>query len=127
MIFLRQIYKILLTSLVAASTTWAPQDKCRQQGRMTQKILRGVKYPLLQQCHRLFIANPKKKLKVPHRWWPMQSFTHKMIKMKHSNKIKLTEQKKGKVQEISEAKIPLYRHFGRTSGQSELATWTAFD
>jgi hypothetical protein len=50
-----------------------------------------------------------------------------MIKVKHYNKIKLTEEEKGMVQKSSEAKIPLYRHFGRTSGQSELAMWTAFD
>jgi hypothetical protein len=65
MIFLRKTYKILVTTLVAASTTWAPPDECRQQGGMTQKVLRVVTYPLLQLCLRLIIAYPKKNIKSP--------------------------------------------------------------
>jgi hypothetical protein len=47
--------------------------------------------------------------------------------MKHTNQIKLTEEEKWEVQIFSEAKVSFYRHFGRISGQSKLATWTAFD
>jgi hypothetical protein len=65
MIFLRRTYKILLTSLVAASTTGSPPDKCTQQGGMTQKVLRGVKFPLLQLCLRLIIVYPKVDIKFP--------------------------------------------------------------
>jgi hypothetical protein len=65
MIFIWQTYKILVASLVAASTTLAPQNTCKQQGGMSQKVWRGVKYPLLQLCFRLIIAYPKKNIKSP--------------------------------------------------------------
>jgi hypothetical protein len=65
MIFLRQSYKILLSSLVAVFTTCSPPDKYRQQGGMSQKVWQGVKDPLLQLCLRLVIAYTKRDIKSP--------------------------------------------------------------
>jgi hypothetical protein len=76
--FHRQTYKILLTSLVAASTTCSPQDKYRQQGGLSQNVIGHVKAPfvaekapfglvidpLLQLCLRLIIEYPKKDINV---------------------------------------------------------------
>jgi hypothetical protein len=45
----------------------------------------------------------------------MRPFTPEMIKLKHTSKIKLTEEKKLEVQVFSKAKVPLYKHFRRTS------------
>jgi hypothetical protein len=86
---------------VAVSTTSSPPDKCIQQGGLSLKVGRDVKVPfglvidpLLQLCLQLIIVYPKRILKVSHRRWPMRLFTHEMIKMKHTNIIKLTEEEK---------------------------------
>jgi hypothetical protein len=89
---------------------------------MSQKVWRGVKYPLLQLCLQKKIEYPKKDIKSPSSTVAYAAIYSRNEKMKHTNKLKLTEEEKGKVQNFSEAKVPLYRHFGRTSGQLKLAT-----
>jgi hypothetical protein len=80
------------------------------------KSLVGCEIPTLAAVSWVNHSVSQKTLKVPHRRWPMRPFTHKMIKMKHYNKRKLTQQEKGVVKKNCEAKIPFYRHFGRTRG-----------
>jgi hypothetical protein len=45
--FPRPTYEILSTSLLKASPTWAPSDKCRQQGGLSQKNWRDGTIPFV--------------------------------------------------------------------------------
>jgi hypothetical protein len=86
------------------------------------KSLAGCEIPTLAAVSSKKIEYPKKDIKSPSSTVAYAAIYSRNEKMKHTNKLKLTEEEKGKVQNFSEAKVPLYRHFGRTSGQLKLAT-----
>jgi hypothetical protein len=82
------------------------------------------KYQLFPPCLRLVISYPIRTLKFHHWQWPIQPFTHEMIKNKHP-KTTITRKKiRGEMGEVwtsAHWSIPYIWHFSRTRDQLKSA------